>query len=62
MNDDTATPARNLSTGHQKQGDARRPKDTLDSPNTAATRAGDFDPGEDAGNAEPGGNPANQGA
>lgn len=53
----SGTPA-NLSTEHQKPGDAKRPRDTLDSDNDAAHRAKDFDPAEDAGKAEPSGNPA----
>lgn len=48
----------NISTEHQKPGDAKRPKDTLDSDNDAAHWAKDFNPGEDAGKAEPSGNPA----
>jgi hypothetical protein len=47
----------NLSTEHQKPGDATRPKDTLDSENDAAHWAKDFDPAEDAGKAKPSGNP-----
>jgi hypothetical protein len=54
----TGTDPQNLSTEHQKEGDAKRPKDTLDSPNDAAHWAKDFDPGEDAGKARPSGNPA----
>jgi hypothetical protein len=48
----------NISTEHQKPGDAMRPQDTLDSENDAAKRPGDFNPGEDAGSAQPSGNPA----
>lgn len=47
----------NISTAHQKPGDATRPKDTLDSENDSAHWAKDFDPGADAGKAEPSGNP-----
>ena len=46
----------NLSTEHQKPGDAKRPRDTLDSDNDAAHWAKDFDPADDAGEAEPSGN------
>lgn len=55
---DTGTAPQNLSTEHQKQGDAMRPKDTLDSPDDSAHLAKDFDPAEDAGKARPSGNPA----
>lgn len=48
----------NLSTEHQKPGDAKRPRDTLDSENDAAHWAKDFNPAEDAGKAEPSGDPA----
>jgi hypothetical protein len=48
----------NLSTEHQKPGDAKRPRDTLDGENDAAHWAKNFDPAEDAGKAEPSGNPA----
>lgn len=51
----SGTSPHNLSTEHQKPGDAKRPKDTLDSDNDAAHWAKDFDPAEDAGKAEPGG-------
>ena len=47
-----------LSTEHQKPDDAERPRDTLDSENDAAHWAKDFDPAEDAGKAEPSGDPA----
>jgi hypothetical protein len=47
----------NLSTEHQPEGDATRPKDTLDSGNDAAHWAKDFDPAEDVGKARPSGNP-----
>lgn len=52
------TSPHNLSTEHQKPGDARRPRDMLDSENDAAHRAKDFDPAEDAGKAEPSGDRA----
>lgn len=55
---DTGTDPQNLSTEHQKQGDARRPRDTLDSTNDSAQWARDFNPAEDAGKARPSGNPA----
>lgn len=55
---DTGTSPHNISTEHQKPGDATRPKDTLDSSNDSARWAKDFDPAEDAGSAEPSGNPA----
>jgi hypothetical protein len=54
---DTGTSPHNLSTEHQDAGDAKRPKDTLDSPNEAAHWAKDFDPAEDVGKARPSGNP-----
>jgi hypothetical protein len=50
----------NLSTEHQKPGDATRPKDTLDSDNDAAHWAKDFNPAEDVGKAEPSGDPADE--
>lgn len=34
----TTQPAPNISTEHQKQGDARKPGDTLDRPQDARTR------------------------
>lgn len=49
------TSPHNLSTEHQKLGDARRPRDTLYSEKDAVRRAKDFDPAEDAGKAEPSG-------
>ena len=54
---DTGTRPTNLSTEHQKEGDAKRPKDTLDSPNDEAHWAKDFDPAGDVGKAKPSGNP-----
>jgi hypothetical protein len=50
------TSPHNLSTEHQKPGDAKRPRDTLDSENDSAHWAKDFDPAADAGKAEPSGN------
>jgi hypothetical protein len=47
----------NISTEHQKQGDAMRPKDTLDSDNDEAHWPKDFNPAEDVGKAKPSGNP-----
>jgi hypothetical protein len=47
----------NLSTDHQEDGDAGLPGDTLDSEHVAAKDPGQFNPGEDAGKAEPSGNP-----
>lgn len=49
-----------LSTQHQPEGAATRPKDTLDSPNDAAHWAKDFDPAEDVGKAKPSGAPADR--
>ena len=43
----------NLSTEHQKEGDARRPKDTLDRPPEQVHQAREFDPAEDVGHPEP---------
>lgn len=54
---DTGTDPHNLSTEHQKEGDAKLPKDTLDSPNTAAHWPKDFNPAEDVGKPRPSGNP-----
>lgn len=54
------TSPHNLSTEHQKPGDAMRPGDTLDSDNDAAHRARDFNPAEDVGKARPSGNPVDQ--
>ncbi len=50
---DTGTPDRNLSTEHQDEGDATRPRDTLDKPKEHWAK--DFVPGRDEGKAEPGG-------
>lgn len=50
---DTGTPSHNLSTEHQKEGDARRPSDRLDKRDAPDTR--DFQPGRDEGKATPGG-------
>jgi hypothetical protein len=52
------TSPRNLSTEHQAPGDAKRPKDTLDSKNDEAHWPKDFNPAEDVGKAKPSGNPA----
>jgi len=46
-------PDQNLSTEHQKEGDARRPSDTLDRPADQVHPAKDFDPTDDVGKAEP---------
>ena len=54
---DTGTSEHNLSTDHQKSGDAMRPKDTMDSDNDEAHWAKDFDPAGDVGKAKPSGNP-----
>lgn len=51
---------RNLSTDHQRPGDAKRPRDTLDSPNAAAHWPKDFDPAGDVGKATPSGNPTDR--
>lgn len=53
----SGTDPHNLSTEHQEQGDAKRPQDTLDSPNDEAHWAKDFDPAGDVGKAKPTGNP-----
>jgi hypothetical protein len=50
----TGTPTENLSTEHQKEGDARLPSDTLDRPEDQVHEAREFTPGEDEGRAEPG--------
>lgn len=47
------TDDRNLSTEHQKPGDAKRPSDTLDRPADTVHPAADFDPAADVGKAEP---------
>lgn len=47
----------NLSSAHQPDGAAARPKDTMDSDNDAAHWAKDFDPAADVGKAQPSGNP-----
>ena len=52
------TDPHNLSTDHQKPGDAAKPKDTMDSENDQAHWAKDFDPAADVGKAKPSGNPA----
>ncbi len=43
----------NLSTEHQKEGDAKRPSDTLNRPAEKVHPAKDFDPTDDVGAAEP---------
>lgn len=48
---DTGTRPHNLSTEHQKSGDARHPRDTLDKPKEHWAK--DFQPGRDEGEAEP---------
>ena len=48
---------RNISTDHQPEGAAQRPKDTMDSENDEAHWAKDFDPARDVGKAKPSGNP-----
>lgn len=53
--DDMGTPQHNISTEHQKHGDARRPSDTLDRPAEDVHPAKDFDPVEDVGKPRPGG-------
>ena len=57
---ETGTPDHNLSTEHQKEGDAMRPKDTMDSPNDEAHWAKDYDPAGDVGRAKPTGNPTDR--
>lgn len=52
---DMGTPQHNLSTEHQKEGDATRPSDTLDRPADKVHPPKDFDPVKDVGKAEPGG-------
>ncbi|MCC2977794.1 hypothetical protein LK533_14050 [Sphingomonas sp. PL-96] len=52
---DMGTPDHNLSTEHQKQGDATRPSDTLDKPAGDVPPAKDYDPAGDVGKAQPGG-------
>ncbi|MFV0625642.1 hypothetical protein ACBY01_16755 [Sphingomonas sp. ac-8] len=47
------TPQHNISTEHQKHGDARRPSDTLDKPAGAPPK--DYDPVNDVGKPQPGG-------
>ena len=53
MTEQTGTKPSNLSTEHQKQGDAKRPSDTLDRPADQVHQAREFDPAEDVGHAEP---------
>ncbi len=48
----------NISTDHQRSGDAKRPSDTLDRPAEQVHSADAFDPTEDVGAAEPGDNAA----
>jgi hypothetical protein len=50
---DMGTPEENLSTEHQKEGDARFPSDTLDKQDAPDPR--DFVPGRDEGKAKPSG-------
>ena len=52
----TRPDAPNISTEHQKMGDAVRPSDTLDRKAGAVHPAKDFDPVEDVGRPEPGTN------
>ncbi|MFZ3484514.1 hypothetical protein [Sphingomonas sp. 3-13AW] len=52
---DMGTPDHNLSTEHQKTGDAALPSDTLDKPAGEVHPARDFDPAGDVGKPQPGG-------
>ncbi|MBB3909488.1 hypothetical protein [Sphingomonas desiccabilis] len=52
---DMGTPDHNLSTEHQKNGDATLPSDTLDKPADEVSPAKDFDPVNDVGKPQPGG-------
>lgn len=59
--DKADTRTENLSTEHQKPGDAKQPKGTLDSSDTQAHWPKDFDPAGDVGRARPSGNPTDRG-
>ena len=50
---DKGTPDHNLSTEHQKTGDAALPSDTLDKPADEVAPAKDFDPAGDVGKPQP---------
>lgn len=52
---DMGTPDHNLSTEHQKSGDATMPSDTLDKPAGDVPPPKDFDPVDDVGKPRPGG-------
>ncbi|MEP9400691.1 hypothetical protein [Sphingomonas sp. VNH70] len=55
MSQSDRAPNHNISTDHQRSGDAKRPSDTLDRPADQVHPAKDFDPVADVGSAEPGG-------